>query len=77
MSGIRGRGALPTYFFDLQMGKVTIHDRKGRELADDEAARVYALQNVRDSRAKTSSLSIGPRTARPTGCRSSPPNSPV
>jgi len=32
MSGIRGRGQMPMYFFDLQVGKVTIHDRKGREL---------------------------------------------
>jgi hypothetical protein len=39
---------MPTYFFDLQVGKVTIRDRDGRELGDDQAARLYAVQNIRD-----------------------------
>lgn len=34
------------YFFHLQIGPVFIRDREGSELADDAAAREYALLDI-------------------------------
>jgi hypothetical protein len=48
LSALVGCAGVPKYFFNVVMDKVVVYDRQGRDLADAQAARLFAVYSARE-----------------------------